>query len=171
MYAVVGCDECSALWIVEGKPETSQWPRCGRTRNYEKRREFVTTPDEDHAREVRSSMLAARQGHGDAFAELDSFAELDDQLDDAGIDMETYLAESGIDAAAVRDAATAESGESRSRGDIVRDAIRSLREPTTDAVIEYATDHGVSPDDTQKVLEKLVRAGDAIRNDGVYRLV
>lgn len=171
MYAVVGCDECSALWIVEGIPETSGCPRCGRTRRYEKRRQFVTTEDEDHAREVRASMLAARQGHDDAFAELDSFAELEDQLEDSGIDDETYLEESGVDVAAVRDATTTESGGSQSREEVVKEAVKSLQEPTTDAVVEYATDHGVSPDYTQKVLERLVRAGDAMRNDGTYRLV
>jgi hypothetical protein len=171
MYAVVGCDECSALWIVEGTPETSGCPRCGRTRQHEKRKQFVTTEDEDHAREVRASMLAARQGQDDAFAKLDSFAELETQLADSGIDDETYLEESGVDVDAVRDATTTESGGSQSPDDIVRDAVRSLQNPTTEAVIEYATDHGVSPDDTQKVLEKLVRAGEAMRNDGVYRLV
>ncbi|PSP75278.1 replication protein H, partial [Halobacteriales archaeon QH_6_68_27] len=75
MYAVVGCSECDMLWVVEGRPETSQCPRCGTRRPYAKRRKFVSTEDEDHAREVRASILANRQGHGDAFAELDSFAE------------------------------------------------------------------------------------------------
>lgn len=170
MYAVVGCDECSALWIVEGRPETSQCPRCGRTRGYEKRREFVTTDNEDHAREVRSSMLAARQGHGDAFAELDSFAELDDQLDDAGVDMETYLAESGIDPDSVSGPDDTDTG-SRSRREIVLEAVRTLEDPTAEAVVAYAQDRDVAPEYTERALEKLVRSGDATESGGVYRLV
>src|SRR6056297_2742917 len=78
MYAVVGCSDCQALKIVEGRPETTQCPRCGKRRTFEKLKKFVETDDEDHAREVRSSMLATRQGEGEAFAELDSFSEMDD---------------------------------------------------------------------------------------------
>jgi hypothetical protein len=171
MYAVVGCDECSALWIVEGSPETSQCPRCGRTRGWHKRRKFVETDDEDHAREVRASMLAARQGHGDEFAELDSFAELDQQIEDSGIDDETYLSESGVDVAAVQSTDTAESSGSQSREDIIREALETQSEPTAQDVIEYATERGVPPEYTEQALQKLVRAGDVLRNGGTYRLV
>lgn len=171
MYAVVGCDNCSALWIVEGNPETSQCPRCGRTRGYHKRRKFVTTDDEDHAREVRSSMLASRQGHGDAFAELDSFAELDDQVEESGIDDETYLRESGLDADEIQQANQEESHSSRSRQEIVREAIKTLSEPTASAVTEYASERGVPAEYTERALQKLVASGEATENRGVYRLV
>jgi hypothetical protein len=173
MYAVVGCDECSALWIVEGRPETSQCPRCSRTRNHEKRRKFVTTEDEDHAREVRSSMLAARQGHDEAFAELDSFAELDDQIDDAGIDDETYLDESGIDTDEVEAAADRldSTGGATSREEIVREALRELAEPTEQEVVAYAERHDVSASYTERALQKLVQRGEVSHSRGVYRLL
>ena len=171
MYAVVGCDECQALWIVEGRPDSSQCPRCGRTRKYEKRREFVTTDDEDHAREVRASMLAARQGQDDAFAELDSFAELDAQVNDAGIGDDTYLAESGIDPDAVAEAGERESGGSRSREETVRDALRELDEPTEGDIIAYTSERGVPEEYTRTALRKLVRAGEVSESRGVYRLL
>jgi len=163
MYAVVGCGECQALWIVEGRPERSQCPRCGKTRKYEKRREFVTTDDEDHAREVRASMLAARQGQDEAFAELDSFAELDTQVETAGIDDETYLTESGIDAEAVAEAGEADRKQAQSREEIVREALRELDAPAEPDVVAYAS--------TQRALMKLVRAGDVSENRGTYRLL
>ena len=175
MYAVVGCDACQALWIVEGRPETSQCPRCGKTRAYEKRRQFVTTDDEDHAREVRASMLAARQGHGDAFADLDSFAEMDEYVDEAGVDDETYLEESGIDAEEVEEAAersrdrTASGGTSRT--ETVRQALRDQNAPDEAAVVEYADERGVDREAARKVLEKLVRAGEVTERDGGYRLL
>jgi len=171
MYAVVGCGECNALWIVEGRPETSQCPRCGKTRKYEKRREFVTTDEEDHAREVRASMLAARQGQDDAFADLDSFAELERQVEDAGIDDETYLAGSGIDPDAVAEAGERESGGSPSREETVRAALRELDEPTGDDVVAYASERGVPEEYTRKALQKLVRAGEVSESRGTYRLV
>jgi hypothetical protein len=174
MYAVVGCGECSALWIVEGRPETSQCPRCGTTRNYEKRRQFVTTDDEDHAREVRSSMLANRQDLGDAFADLDSFAEMETYVDEAGVDDDTYLRESGVDTEAVAAAAQRSetgTGGSTSRTGTVRQALRDLDSPDEAAVVAYADERGVPPEYTRKTLEKLVRAGDVTENRGTYRLV
>ncbi len=170
MYAVVGCSECDALWILEGRQETSQCPRCETTRAFEKRRQFVTTEDQDHAREVRASMLAARSDNDEAFAEIESFAELETQVESAGIDDDTYLEESGIDPDVV-----AEAGErtrsTRSREDIVRAALRELDDPTEAAICEYAEARDVSPSYTERALAKLVRAGEASEHRGVYRLL
>ncbi|MFB6150426.1 MAG: DUF5817 domain-containing protein [Haloarculaceae archaeon] len=175
MYAVVGCSDCGTLWIVEGRPETSQCPRCGTRRQYAKRRKFVTTDDEDHAREVRASMLAARQGHDEAFAELDSFAEMEARVDDAGPDDEEYLEASGVDPDAVtaagERAGESRSGSSRSREETVRAALRELDEPTGSDVVAYAGEHGVDEEYVRTALRKLVRAGEVTENRGVYRLV
>jgi len=171
MYAVVGCGECEALWIVEGRPETSQCPRCGTTRGYEKRKQFVTTDDEDHAREVRSSMLASRQGHDDAFADLDSFAEMEAYVDEAGVDDETYLAASGVDTDEVAAAAGRTTPKGGSREGTVREALRELDDPTEAAVVDYAERHGVPPEYTRRALEKLVRAGEVSEHRGAYRLL
>ncbi|MDG5776408.1 DUF5817 domain-containing protein [Haloarculaceae archaeon H-GB2-1] len=174
MYAVVGCSDCQHLWIVEGRPETSQCPRCGTRRQYAKRRKFVSTEDEDHAREVRSSMLAARQGHSDDFAELDSFAEMEHQVDDAGVDDREYLEASGLDAAAVEAAgerAEQSQGGSQSRTETVREALRELDEPTESEVVAYAAERDVPASYTEKALEKLVRAGEATTDRGTYRLL
>jgi len=175
MYAVVGCPECSSLWVVEGRPETSQCPTCGQTRSHEKRKKFVTTDDPDHAREVRASMLAARQGHDDAFAQLDSFATLEERIDDAGIDDETYLEQSGVDTeAAVKAGERATQGAGsggRSRKAIVLDALREYDAPDETTVVEYGKARNVTPENTRRTLEKLVRAGRVSESNGEYRLV
>ncbi|MFT4923571.1 MAG: hypothetical protein ACI8XM_002798 [Haloarculaceae archaeon] len=173
MYAVVGCSECSSLWVVDGRPETSQCPTCGHTRKYAKRKKFVTTEDADHAREVRASMLAARQGHDDAFAELPSFGDLEEQIEDAGIDDETYLEGSGIDSEAVAAAAQRNqaTGDTQSRDEIVREAVRELDAPDEAAVVAYGAERDVPPEYTRRALEKLVRAGEASESGGAYRLL
>lgn len=168
MYAVVGCSDCRALWIVEGRPQTSQCPRCGTTRQFAKRRRFVTTEDEDHARDVRATLLAARQDREDAVV---SFAELADEVERAGIDDETYLERSGLDAAAIADAADQGTGGSQNRLETVRTALRDLDDPTEDSVVEYAGERGVPAAQTREVLSKLARRGAVTRNDGVYRLL
>jgi hypothetical protein len=173
MYAVVGCGECSALWIVEGRPETSECPRCGTTRKYEYRRQFVTTDDEDHAREVRASMLASRQGESDAFAELDSFAEMDRYVEASGVDDDAYLDGVGVDTAEVEaaaDRAAGGEGGGRSREETVRAVLRDLDAPTEAEVVAHAAEHGVPADYTERALEKLVRAGEVVE-DGGYRLL
>lgn len=174
MYAVVGCSECSALWIVEGRSETSQCPRCGQRRQHKKRRKFVETDDEDHAREVRASMLANRQGHGESFAELDSFGEMARQVDDAGVDDETYLEAAGVDSDAVAAAGDrAERGSSSGTGrkETVLQALRALEEPSEADVVAYATERDVPAEYTRKTLAKLVRAGQVTESRGTYRLV
>lgn len=173
MYAVVGCADCEALWVVEGSPERSECPRCGTSRTHAHRRKFLETDDPDHAREVRSSMLAARQGHDEAFASLDSFAEMEAHLDEAGPDEETYLAGAGLDPAEV--AAAGEraegGGPSQSREAVVRESIRELDAPDLDDVAAYAADRGVPRDYVEATLEKLVRGGEATVTRGEYRLL
>jgi hypothetical protein len=175
MYAVVGCPECSSLWVVEGRPETSRCPTCGQTRRHEKRRKFVTTDDPDHAREVRASMLAARQGHSDAFAELDSFAQLEEHVAGAGIDDETYLKESGVDADAVAGAADrldeGEGAGRQSRQEVVVEALHDLDAPDEEGVVGYARRRDVPPEYARRALKKLVRAGRVSESGGEYRLL
>jgi|AntDeeMetagen681_2_1112603.scaffolds.fasta_scaffold27006_2 DNA-directed RNA polymerase subunit RPC12/RpoP len=174
MYAVVGCSDCSALWVVEGRPETTQCPRCGGRKQFARLKQFVSTDDPDHAKQVRAALLADRQDHADAFAELDDFATMETYLDEAGVDDADYLEASGIDAdetAAAAERAGRGGGDSRSRKQIVRDALADLDEPTTDDVVAYASEHGVDPDYVERALAKLVRAGEVSESRGTYRLL
>jgi DNA replicative helicase MCM subunit Mcm2 (Cdc46/Mcm family) len=172
MYAVVGCSDCQALWIVEGRPETTQCPRCGSTRQHAKRRKFVETDDEDHAREVRASMLAARQDQGDAFAKLDSFAEMEAKLDDAGPNEDAVLEAASVDpdeASAAGERATSGAGGSTSRKETVLAALRESEEPTAEDIVAYATERGVPESYVRNALEKLQRRGKVTESGGTYR--
>ncbi len=176
MYAVVGCSDCQALWIVTDRPETSQCPRCGKTRKHAKRKKFVVTEDRDHAREVRASLLADRQGYGDAFEQMDSVAEMDTQTEEAVVDDETYLEESGLDADEVAEAGqraeeSRSGGSSPSRQEVVREALRELENPGITEIVAYAGEHGVEADYVEKALGKLVRTGEVSESRGTYRLV
>ncbi len=174
MYAVVGCSECSNLWIIEGRSATTQCPRCGARKAYEKRKKFVETDDAAHARDVRASMLANRQGEGEAFAELDSFADLEDDVADGVVDDAEYLAESGLDVEEVDAAGDRDPrGPSRSgsKKEIVKGALEALEEPTEDEIVDYAGERGVSAEYVRDALEKLTRRGVASESRGQYRLL
>jgi DNA replicative helicase MCM subunit Mcm2 (Cdc46/Mcm family) len=175
MYAVVGCSDCQALHVVEGRPETTTCPQCGNRRQFAKLKRFVTTDDPDHAREVRAAMLAKRQGREDAFEQLDSFAEMDTYLDEAGVDDEEYLDASGVDPDAVAEAGdraeSGRAGSSTSRKETVLAALRELDEPTEADVVEYAEERGVPADYVRNALTKLVRRGEVSETRGTYRLL
>jgi len=176
MYHVVGCSDCGALRVVEGRPDRSSCGRCGASRGFERLKKFVSTDDVDHAREVRASMLANRQGEGEAFANVDSFAALEDDVAEAVVDDEAFLERSGVDAdaaAAAGDRAAtgrASTGGSSKQG-TVREALRELDEPTVEDVVAYADDRGVEREYVERALEKLERAGEVSASGGTYRLL
>lgn len=176
MYSVVGCPECSALKIVEDRPETTQCPRCERRTAFEKLRKIYQSDDLDAAREIRARLLAEQSGHSDAYAEVDSFAELDSQADDAGMSPEEYLDQIGIDtdatAAAEERAATATgSAQNKSRKKIVLGALRDLDQPTRQEIVDRADAAGVSEEYVHNALDKLTRDGAVTETGGRYRLL
>lgn len=175
MYAVVGCSNCSALWVVADRPDSSQCPRCGTRYRYDKLREFVTSEDEDHAREVRASMLANRSGQGEAFAELDAFDDLADDAMAAGMDDEEYLETAGVDpdaaAAAGNRAAEGRGASGTSKRETVLAGLAALDRPTEAELVAYARERGVDAAYVRKSLEKLRRAGTVAETDGGYRLL
>lgn len=174
MYAVVGCSECSNLWIIEGRSETTQCPRCGSRRGYEKRKKFVETEDASHARDVRASMLANRQGEGEAFAKLDSFDALEADVADGVVDDDEYLEESGLDVDEVEaagDRDPRQPSRSGSKKEIVERALEEVDQPTEDDVIAYAGERGVSAEYVRDALEKLTERGVVSESRGRYRLL
>jgi len=173
MYAVVGCSECSMLWVVEGRPERTECPRCGTSKAHAKRKQFVTTEDREHAAEVRASMLANRSGFGDAFADLDSYAAMGERAAESVVGDDEYLDGSGLDASEVAAAAAraSSSGGSVSRKERVREAVRELDAPDEDDVAAYCEEHGVSGEYAREALARLVRRGEASESRGVYRLL
>ena len=166
MYSVVGCRECHALWIVEGRPETTQCPRCGKRHSFKKLRAFAETDTVEAATRVRSSMLADRADDGEFVAPDDV------RVEDVGMDDDEFLSASGVDTEAVSAAAdrsAGNGGSSRSRKQIVLDGLTELDEPTEAEVIEYAAESGVSESYVERTLEKLRRSGEVTRTDGAYR--
>jgi len=176
MYHVVGCSECSALRIVEDRPERSSCGRCGASTQFSKLKKFVSTEDVDHAGEVRASMLANRQGEGDAFANVDAFADLEDQVAEGVTDDDEFLERSGVDADAAaaageRASSGIASSNSGSNRDVVLAALRELDDPTEDDVVTYANDRGVDRDYVERALRKLERAGEVSRSGETYRFL
>lgn len=174
MYAVVGCNNCSNLWLLSDADtsKTAKCSRCGKTHQTKKLRRFFESDDHAEARQARAAILAGKQGQNEAFQQVDSVAELERQLDGTGISDREYLERSGLDASAVEAAGEVSTGStSRSRREIVTDALRDQNRPTEDEVVEYATAHGVPAEAARDLLDKLTRRGEASESRGRYRLL
>jgi hypothetical protein len=172
MFAVVGCNECSALWVVEGRPDSTGCPRCGKRHRYAKLKRFAETDTAEAAKEARSRML---QGRSDADVEVEDFATLETDAMASGMSDEEFLTASGLDAdevnAAGDRAESAGSSSSRPRKAVVRDAIDAQDRPTEAEIRAYAADHDVGPEYVDRALEKLRRRGEVSESGGRYRLL
>lgn len=173
MYAVVGCTECSALWIIETGADTAGCPRCDTRHRTTQLKHLFETESEDQAREARASMLASRQGDSETYAELEDYGTLEEQVGDGVVDDTEYLSGAGLDpesVAAAGERATT-SPSSQSRREIVVSAVTSLDAPTAADIIAYAEERGVPESATRALLEKLRRKGLVTERNGSYRLL
>jgi phage/plasmid primase-like uncharacterized protein len=167
MYAVVGCGECSSLWVVEGRPETTNCPSCGKRHRFSALKKFAETDDADTAREARATLLRGKSEH--APDELDSFTELESRAEAGGMSDEEYLERSGIDTERVAAAGERTQRGSGSRMDVIRNALTELDGPTESEVVTYAQEHDVPAEFAERALEKLHRQGEVSEHRGRYR--
>lgn len=170
MYAVVGCTDCSSLWVIETGNESATCPRCGSRHRTETLHHFAEAEDADAARDARSAIVANRRDGGDA---APSFGDLEAAIDGDAVDDATRLEAAGIDPEAVAEAgeraAEGRGGGSRSRREVVLDALDAMDAPTTEEVRAYAEDRGVDGEYVDRALRKLVRAGEVAETGGGYR--
>ncbi|AWB26258.1 DUF5817 domain-containing protein [Halococcoides cellulosivorans] len=170
MYAVVGCRDCGAFWVIEERPESTECPRCGTRHPTDRLKRFVETTDADAAREARGAMLAADAGFEELYDRLASFDRLDAAADAAGPDPDELLAAAGIDPATAADAASRDRS-SLGRLEVVQRAIERADPATEAAIVERATDHGLDAETVHEALAALREQGTVVVADGSYRLV
>ncbi len=170
MYAVVGCDRCSALWVVEGRPDTTACPRCEKRHRVDGLRSLAEADTADAAREARSRLLAERSG---ADADLADFGAQGEAVAEAGVDEDAYLAAAGLDPDEVADAGEVAtgSGGSTSPKAVVREALAALEEPTLEDVVARAAERDVDRAAVERVLARLRERGAVSESGGRYRLV
>lgn len=171
MYAVVGCSSCEALWVVETDVDSSGCPRCGRRHEFDRMNQFVRTESVAAAREGRAALLAARAGEAEAYARFRDREDVADAVEEPVVTDAEYLAGSGIDPTTVAAAGdvTTDAGAGTDRRSVVRAGVAAVEPATEDAVVEYATDHGVEAATARSVLGRMVEEGVLTEQDGEYR--
>jgi hypothetical protein len=177
MYAVVGCNNCSMLWLVSDprSSTTAQCPRCQKTHQTKKLNRFFESDDRTAAQQARSALLAKKQGNSEAFADVDHVADLEAQTDEPVVEDREYLEASGIDADAAAAAGDSSAGgRSQSRDEIIREAVDAAGgegRPTEAEIVSYAEQRGVPAEKATDLLIKLCRRGEASESGGRYRLL
>lgn len=173
MYVVVGCGECGSLWLLADPDDSDSatCPQCGRRHQTDKLRRLFEGEDRDAARQARARLLATRGDEAETFAGVDHVADIEDAVDDDVVVDEEYLESAGLDPAEVEAAGEVGNGGSRSRDEVVRDAVAEQDEPSEADVVAYASEHGVPESAARDLLERLVRRGEATENGGTYRLL
>ncbi|WP_253737247.1 DUF5817 domain-containing protein [Halohasta salina] len=176
MYAVVGCTNCSMLWLLSDPREsnTAQCPRCGRTHQTTKLKRLYESDDRSAAQQARSALLAKKQGQSATFADVDNVADLEARTDQPVVDDREYLEAAGLDADAVAAAGDQSASGSQSRDEIVREAVESAGgddRPTEAEIVDYASQRGVPAEKASELLRKLCRRGEASESGGRYRLL
>ncbi|WP_313691078.1 DUF5817 domain-containing protein [Halorarum halobium] len=175
MYAVVGCTDCGAYWLLSDPDEqkSATCTRCGTVHRTKRLRRFFESEDRSAAVGARAQLLAEKRGDADAFDAVGTAADHERAVEDADrmVSDREYLEGSGLDADEVA-AATEDSGSSgsRSRDQVVRDALREGN-TTESSVVEYATEHGVPAAAARDLLERLTRRGEVSESRGEYRLL
>lgn len=174
MYVVVGCSDCRHLWLLSDPHtnESATCPGCGKTHQTDRLKHLFESDERAPARQTRAALLAKRSGESAAFAQLDHVTDQEARLDEAGIGEREYLEGVGLDADTVSAAGEIDSGgDSRPRKEILTAGIQETDPATEEAVLEYATDHGVPEAAAADLLEKLTRRGEVTQAGGNFRLL
>ncbi len=174
MYAVVGCNNCNTMWLLRDPRDanTATCPRCGKRHQTKKLKRFFKSEDRAAAQEARAALLAKKHGDSEAFADVAHTAELARQVENAGVSDREYLEGAGLNADEIESAGDQATG-SKSRDELVREAIKRAGDdrPTESEVVAYAVDRGVPREAAKKLLDRLVRSGEATESGGRYRLL
>lgn len=98
-FAVVGCSECSFLWIVEDLRDQTEaeCPRCATSHPTQLLKALVETDDFKDAAEDRGAILAHRRGEGDAYEREDHYSVLGDRADEPVVSDREYCEALGLD--------------------------------------------------------------------------
>lgn len=161
-HAVVGCSDCSNLWIITAGNETSSCPRCGTQYPLTKLRKLATTTDKTHARELRGQLLAEQHGTPEQSPEETSYTTLEAELDTKNTPAAPSTSETET---------TPHRLSHGSKRDLLEHTIKTLEHPTLASIQDAMETNGIDPAQTEALLDKLRQDGSLIKENELYRVV
>lgn len=171
MYTVITCPDCQYVQIVKDSPETTTCGRCRKRLNFRELKHYYVTEDKQEARDARSALTAKEQGYSEEFEELyqsevfETASNVTDRVEDEVLESQGFTTKQ-------LEKETSTSSTTKSRKEIIEDAlVYEVDTPTREAVIDYATEHGVPPEKAGELIDKLQRQGLIIETGATLRLV
>lgn len=161
MFHVVVCSNCKYVWIVEGRPKTSQCGKCRKTRKFDLLKKYHKTENREEAKLARAFYHAQVKDQGEHFERALDRGVLEEDLD-AFLTENEYLEMQGVDSETVEGVVEnllSSPEESKSEIQIIRDAFNDLEEPTFDEFLEYAEKNDLEEENAVLKLDGLVRSG------------
>ncbi len=168
MYAVVGCSDCGGYWLVAdpADQQTARCQSCGTRHRMDRLKQFHTADDRAAAVAARARLVAADQDGDRSVATETAFAAGDDATP---VENDRYLEAHGVDPDAVETAGDVSASGSRSREQILRDAVQANDD--REAILDAAAADGLPRSTASDLLDRLVRHGEATVSAGQYRLL
>ena len=171
MYDVVGCGQCSTLWIRSGEAATATCPRCGKRHQVDRLKPLAQAATADGAREARTQLLAERGADNpDAIA---GFAEIAEAASEPIVSEVAHMKQAGVDVDAVSAAGERATTTPRvtPRADRIKRILDEHAPVSRSVLIDAAEKEGIEPSVTRDILEKLTQRGAVLEMDDGYRLL
>ena len=153
-YVVVCPDKyCRGISILGQKNKTPSCRKCNKSYPWEKFKIAYETENHNRAIEARTRLLTKQSNSGPTFEEIKELGGLEEPE------------------RAYPDKDNSENEDNRSPKEIVLDAIENTTESTHSNIIQNCIDDGLSKEKSEKILERTLQRGYAIKNNGIIELI
>lgn len=170
MYTIVVCPNCENVKIVKDRPKRTQCGRCKKRHKFRDLKHFYQCEDSDEARQARAVVLAQVNDREAEYERLSNQGVFDGEVERA-IDTDEYLEAKGIDVEELDVTDTEEKQRSKSRKEIVKEALNTLDQPERADVLDYAADRDVPREKAEDILDRLRERGHLIESSNGLRLI
>jgi len=151
-YVMVCPDKyCRGVTIASKKTESKQCMSCNTSYKFDDYKIAFETEDHNQAIAARTQLLSKQDKNGPTFEEIKESGGLEEQ-----------------DRVFPR---TQKENDNRSPKEIVLDSIESLDKSTEKNIIDDCIQNGLTEDKAEKILNRTLQKGYAIKNNGVFELI
>lgn len=151
-YVLVCPDKyCRGITIASKKTKSKQCMSCNKSYKFNKYKIAFQTEDHNQAIAARTQLLTKESSGGPTFEEIQKEGGLEEQ-----------------DRVFPKDE---DNKDNRSAKEIVLDSIDSVDEPTEDNIIAKCVEDGLRKEKSEKILERTLQRGYAIKNKGLIELI
>ncbi len=154
-YVIVCPDKyCRGITIASKKTESKQCMDCNKSYKFDKYKVAFETDDHNQAIAARTQLLTKQSKDGPTFEEIKESGGLEEQ-----------------DRVFPKDETNEDEKDNRSPKEIVLDSVKSVDKATEENIISKCVDDGLRKEKAEKILDRTLQRGYAIKNKGIIELI